>query len=629
MKFNSEPGAWPDEKHLFNDDHQHRGPCMTSPHVLPVISSNFGYFGQIPCDFAKRFNHPHMTAPRFFGSYLSTFILILGPMLPSHAQFPSNTTPTYDEIISAYEAIAAGHEKTTKLMEFGQTDALVPLHVLVIDAHGEFTPSSANAHEQVVCLIINGIHPGEPAGINASITFAEERASNPNDNVVYVIVPVYNIGGALNRNSYSRYNQNGPEEYGFRGNAKNLDLNRDFIKCDSRNALSFTRLFQMWKPHVFLDTHTSNGADYQPTMTLLSTFPEKMVPMQASFLEREMVPALFEGMAKRGEPMLPYVHLSGKTPEDGLMAFTDYPRYGSGYAALFNTLSFLTEAHMLKPFDRRVEATLEFLHVLDAFVADRHKVIRELKTIADKQTASEREFDVLWQVSDEVDSLLFAGYEAVFDSTPSGLLLFHYDRGRPYEKNVPYRSHHVAYGRTKLPKYYVVPGAWREVIERLEANDIDMRVLEKDTIIQVMTDYVAHYETLDPPFEGHYLHHNTGTTQRRMDLTFHAGDRLIPTDQVGNRYLAYTLDSKSADSFFNWNFFDSILRKKEYVSPYLFEETANEILRRNRPLRDNFEALKGMDPEFAKDSWAQMNYILDNSTLAESEYMRIPVYRVE
>ena len=570
-----------------------------------------------------------MTAPRFFRFISLILVPVFGFNLPTNAQFQSNYTPTYAEIVTAYEAIAAGHKKTTKLMEFGQTDALLPLHVLVIDARGEFTPSSANAHEQVVCLIINGIHPGEPAGINASIAFSEERASNPDENVVYVIVPVYNIGGALNRNSHSRYNQNGPQEYGFRGNAKNLDLNRDFVKCDSRNALSFTHLFQLWKPHVFLDAHTSNGADYQPTMTLMSTFPEKMVPMQASFLEREMVPALFDAMAKRGEPMLPYVHLSGQTPEDGLMAFTDYPRYGSGYAALFNTLSFLTEAHMLKPFDRRVEATLEFLRVLDAFLTDRHKVIRELKTVADRQTASSREFDVLWQVSDEVDSLLFAGYEAVFDSTKFGPGSFSYDRGQPYEKNVPFRSRHVSNGRVNLPKYYVVPGAWHEVIERLEANDIEMRTLDKDTTIAVTADFVARYETIDPPFEGHYLHHNTGTTERRMELNFHAGDRLIPTDQVGNRYLAYTLDSKSVDSFFNWNFFDSILRKKEYVSPYLFQDTANEILRRDRNLRDNFEARKRMDPEFAKNLWAQMNYILDNSSLAESEYMRIPVYRVE
>jgi hypothetical protein len=34
----------------------------------------------------------------------------------------------------------------------------------------------------------------------------------------------------LNRGSHSRANQNGPEQYGFRGNARNYDLNRDLLK---------------------------------------------------------------------------------------------------------------------------------------------------------------------------------------------------------------------------------------------------------------------------------------------------------------------------------------------------------------------------------------------------------------
>ena len=99
-----------------------------------------------------------------------------------------------------------------------------------------------------------------------------------------VIIPVYNVGGALNRGSYSRANQNGPEAYGFRGNARNLDLNRDFIKCDSRNARSFNRLFNQWKPDVFVDTHTSNGADYQYVMTLISTQKDRLGGALGEFL---------------------------------------------------------------------------------------------------------------------------------------------------------------------------------------------------------------------------------------------------------------------------------------------------------------------------------------------------------
>jgi hypothetical protein len=47
---------------------------------------------------------------------------------------------------------------------------------------------------------------------------------------VLAIIPVYNIGGCLNRSANYRIDQNGPAEKGFRGNSQNLDLNRDFIK---------------------------------------------------------------------------------------------------------------------------------------------------------------------------------------------------------------------------------------------------------------------------------------------------------------------------------------------------------------------------------------------------------------
>lgn len=546
-----------------------------------------------------------------------------------NAQFASNYTPTYPEIVEAYRTLAENHPETTRLVEAGETDAGQPLHALIIDGKGGFSPASARENEQVVCLVLNGIHPGEPAGINAAIDFAGEKASEPGEDVVYVVVPVYNIGGALNRNSHTRYNQEGPESYGFRGNARNLDLNRDFIKCDSRNALSFTRLFHRWKPHVFIDTHTSNGADYQPTMTLLSAFPERLVPMQQSFVEREMLPALYERMAERGERMVPYVQLSGRTPEEGLVAFTDHPRYGSGYATLFNTLAFVTEAHMLKPFDRRVEATLTFLQVMDGFLTERKDILLTLKSNADELTAESRSFDSGWRLSEEVDSLEFPGYEADVDTLPSGVPVPRYDRDRPYLKMVPFRNRHVADSRTELPRAYVIPGAWKEVLERLEANDIDMRVLKNDTTMEVTADYVEEYETVEPPYEGHYLHYNTSVRPRTMELTFHPGDVIVPANQPGNRYLAATLDPRNVDSFFNWNFFDSVLRKKEYASPYLFAEDAREILRRNPRLREAFEDRLRNEPGFKENTWEQIGFILDHSQMAEMEFKRIPVYRLE
>ena len=120
------------------------------------------------------------------------------------------------------------------------------------------------------------------------------------DNVVLAIIPVYNIGGALNRNSFSRANQNGPESYGFRGNAQNLDLNRDFIKCDSKNARSFTEIFHYLNPDIFIDNHVSDGADYQHVMTLITTQHNKLGNELGEWLKKTFEPKLFTGMHDKG-----------------------------------------------------------------------------------------------------------------------------------------------------------------------------------------------------------------------------------------------------------------------------------------------------------------------------------------
>ena len=560
------------------------------------------------------------------------FITIILIALSANAlgQFPSNYTPTYSETIEFYERIAADHPTVAQLNTIGKTDNGKPLHYLIIDPRGVFSPESAKENEQTVTLIINGIHPGEACGINASISFAMQQAAQPTKGLVYVIIPIYNVGGALNRNSHTRANQEGPEEYGFRGNAKNLDLNRDFVKADSKNAETFAKLFHLWNPHVLIDTHTTNGADYQPSLTLLSTFPEKLDPMQATFFKRELEPALYEEMKNLGDEMIPYVNFKGKNPEDGIYAFLDYPRYSTGYAALFNTLGFTLEAHMLKPFDRRVEATENFLKTLNTVLSQKGSMIRKLKAIADENTSKAESFYTKWQIGKAVDSLSFPGYE-VKNSTSilSGQDFVEYDRDKPYRRNIPYYNEVKGYYNVVLPDYYAIPQAWSEVIARLTANNVEMHQLANDTLIDVTSRYASYYETAESPYEGHFPHSNVGTTERKETIQFFEGDYLIPTNQKAKRYLATTLDPQSEDSFFSWNFFDSVLNQKEYFSSYLFEKTAEEILTRNPRLRETLQIKKENDPAFAKDSRAQLKFVYENSIYFEKGHLRIPVFEID
>ena len=175
---------------------------------------------------------------------------------------------------------------------------------------------------------------------------------------IYIIVQ-YNVDGTINRSGTSRANQDGPIEYGFRGNAKNLDLNRDFIKMDSRNAKTLVGFMAKEKFDYFIDNHTSNGADYQYSLTYFHTRVEKL----PQYLVRNtlMVDSMLKlSLKNMGYPTSPYVNLLKEVPDSGLVGFYESPRFATGWAALNHTIGFTVETHMLKPFNKRVDATKAF-----------------------------------------------------------------------------------------------------------------------------------------------------------------------------------------------------------------------------------------------------------------------------
>jgi len=543
------------------------------------------------------------------------------------------TTPTYSEIISTYETFAKQND-CTKLLSYGTTDVGKPLHVFVISKSKEFNPEILRKQNKRVLLINNGIHPGEPDGIDASIemvkTLLADKTKLPND-VVICIIPVYNVDGCLNRGKYSRANQNGPEEYGFRGNAQNLDLNRDFIKADSENAKTFTQIFQTWKPDVFVDTHTSNGADYEYVMTLIATQRDKLHPVLSKYMTYEMLPALYGKMKERKYEMSPYVDTKDKTPDNGIVEFLETPRFATGYSALFNTIGFTSEAHMWKPYNDRVWSTYELLLAVTEVTQKDAIKIGKLKAEADVLAKTQKEFTLNWELdTTKSDSILFNGYEAEYKtSSISGQKQLHYDRKKPFTKKIPFYNRYKSKTTVSKSAMYIVPQAWAKAIERLKLNGVEMKQLAKDTFITCEVYYITSYETVKNPYEGHYMHYNTKVKKETQAINFFKGDYVISANQACNRYLIETLEPEGDDSFFAWNFFDAILQQKEWFSDYVFEEKAEELLRENPKLKEELEAKKKSDKAFAENQWAQLSFIYRHSPYYEKSHNRYPVVRLK
>jgi hypothetical protein len=217
-------------------------------------------------------------------------------------------------------------------------------------------------------------------------------------NEVLADIPIYNIGGALNRTSFSRANQNGPKEYGFRGNAQNYDLNRDFIKADTKNAKSFAEIFHLVKPDVFIDNHVSNGADYQYAITHLFTQHNNLGNNLGDFIEQEMRPKIEATLLKKNIIITPYVNVWGTTPEAGFSQFFDSPRYSTGYTTLFNTLGMMVETHMLKPYKQRVEETYSLLESAIDFTMEKGSEIKELRNNALAKILAKKTYPIAFEL---------------------------------------------------------------------------------------------------------------------------------------------------------------------------------------------------------------------------------------
>ena len=540
-------------------------------------------------------------------------------------------TPTYNEVIEFYKQLADSYSKV-HIQAIGETDSGEPLHLVTLNPDSNFNFESIKKDKRII-LINNGIHPGESDGIDATMLLFRDLAQGKikmPKNVVLATIPIYNIGGSLNRNSTTRTNQNGPEEYGFRGNARNFDLNRDFIKADSKNAKAFAKIFHLVKPDVFIDNHVSNGADYQYTLTHLFTQHNKLDGELGKYLHNTIQPELEQRLAKKNWDITPYVNVFNNVPEKGFSQFMDYPRYSTGYTTLFNTLGMMVETHMLKPYKPRVEGTYELMKTMIEIVNTEAKNIKKLRKEAFNKTYTNNLYPLDWKIDTTKQTTLnFKGYEGkMITSKVTGLQRLKYNRNLPFTKDVTYMNYFKPTTKVKIPKAYVIPKGWWPILERLKMNNIEMKPLQNDSIISVESYKIEKFNTRQSPYEGHYQHYNTTVTSSIKNITFKKGDLLVETNQYGMRYLIETLEPSAPDSFFNWNFFDTILQQKEGFSPYVWEDKALEFLNQNPEIKRQFDSIKSKNESFANNWYTQLDWIHKHSPNYENAHLQYPIYRV-
>jgi hypothetical protein len=565
----------------------------------------------------------------------SLLMLFLSQLSFSQSNWTGNTSPTYPELIDHLSKLDKAH-KELALYNMGPSDYGLPIYVFVINGGKDSTRTFAKAQDGTTILINNAIHPGEPDGINACLIWLDQwiaqgkplETKNGDKLPVIAFIPAYNVGGMMNRSSTSRANQNGPEEYGFRGSTRNFDLNRDFIKMDSKNAFTFAKIFHSLDPDVFIDNHVSNGADYQYTLTYIASMKERMSPQMNELTYGKCIPYLTANVKQHGWDLFPYVELKGETPAQGIHAFNDLPRYAMGYASLFHSISFTVETHMLKPFPQRVQATLAFMEGIIAFTMENSLEIEAKRSAAKLWARNLRQYAFNYQLTEKADSISFKGYEHSFPLHPiTGLKELTYDRTKPYERMIPWFKTYVPKDSVAVPEYYVVGGQEQEVIDRLTANHVLFETLTSASIDTLHVFSVKSYKSPAQPYEGHFKlsQIEVGESERAMDLK--PGDILVPSQQDAALFIHASLQPRTEDSYLTWNFFDSYLQQKEYFSNYVFKDQIADILAKNPQLQEEYQLRKATDEKFRNSEWDQLYFIYSRSPYFEQTFMRLPIYQ--
>ena len=547
-----------------------------------------------------------------------------------------NQTTTWSECIAWYEDLARRFPDVLRFEKVGVSDAGVPIHAGVVSGDGVFDVEAIKRAGRPVFFNNNGIHPGEPEGVDGCMALVRDFCLEPArlnalGQTVFLFVPLYNVDGAFNRADTSRVNQDGPEQFGFRGNSRHLDLNRDFVKCDTLTAQVFNRLFATWDPDVMVDTHTSNGADYSYTMTLIHTQPDKLGGDLGEFLRSEMLPAMYAGMDARGWPTCPYVNPVQDSPDHGIADFLETARFSTGYAALHHTIGFMPETHMLKPFKDRYESMVALVEVALEFTVKNADRIQALRRAAREEGRKQDAWPVRWKMDEANPSRFrFKGYEARYKKSIIGdYSRLYYDRSSPWERDIAYYNSFPVDVAVPAPQAYVVPQQWREAIERLEWNGVRMERIEADRLQEVTYYQIQSVTSRPSAYEGHLFHDEVALERRVGQVLLRAGDYIVPLDQDRARYAVETLEPLAHDSFFRWGFFNSVLEKKEHYSDYVFEDEAEKLLAEEPELAAKFAEWKAANPGLLSSQEAVLDFIYANcARYREPEWNRYPVFMI-
>jgi hypothetical protein len=536
-------------------------------------------------------------------------------------------SPDYETTINWLRTLS-DHSPHMTMQTIGKSSQNRKLWLVVVSKEGVITPSDLKELDRPTILFHAGIHSGEIDGKDAGMMFLRDIVLGRTsllDNLNLLFIPVLNPDGHERSSAYNRINQRGPKKMGWRTNARNLNLNRDFTKAETPEIRALLHIFNYWPVDLYLDIHVTDGIDYQYDITYGFNHWNNYSPNISKWLQNVLRPFVDAKLTQQGHIPGPLIFAKNKkNPKDGIVSWTASPRYSNGYGDACHLPTILVENHALKSFRQRVLGTYVLLDAVSTLLAIKSDELLAEISKDKRRRPNKVIIETEWKATQlSPDSITFLGIDhRLFQSTVTGAEEIEW-LGTPVQYTVPIYLAQPKF-EILMPKNYWIPASRKDIINKLALHGIKMKILDQPRTLEVEINKIIKYTLSDETYEGRVQVNIDSLVSDRRVRYYPAGSAYISTDQPKGILASLLLEPQGADSFVKWGYFHEIFQRTEYVENYAVIPMAEQMLKDNPDLKKEFQ-IALQDSSFANDPVARIHWFYKRSPYYDKEYLVYPI----
>lgn len=552
-----------------------------------------------------------------------------GPLTTDFELSDGYISPDYNNTMAFVERLVAANPTQFKSQIIGYSNSKRAIKMVVASEQGFFDADQLANSTKPTVLVQAGIHAGEIDGKDAMFMLLRDIATGKRRDILkkvnILFIPILNVDGHERSGHFNRINQRGPSKMGFRTNANNLNLNRDFTKLDTPEVKSVLKVINDYNPNLYVDVHVTDGADYQYDVTYgYNPVFASESPAISAALDQYFKPVIDEKLASQGHIPGPLVFVMNKRNfKEGLAGWVATPRFSNGWGDLKSLPTILVENHSLKPYKQRVLGTYVFIDgAIDALSNHSHELANAVKK---EQAFVPKELIVQRGYSKTPVEIEFKGIRYTSKmSTLSGQTEVQYIGEKEDYTNLPVYWQKDVQKRVEVPKAFFIPPVYTDLIEKLSLHGVSVNKLVGENTQPLKQAKIDKYSFAKSPFEGRFRVTATFDYKPAINVNLD-GWFEVTTQQKAGELAVHLLHPEAPDSFFAWGEFNTAFQRTEYMENYALIPFARQMLKDNPKLALAFDKKLKNDKSFVNDANARLNWLYEHSPFYDQAYLKYPI----